>query len=763
MKISKADKKIESHGLTDTGSFSIKNSPHAFHILSSGLYSNKIKAVVRELSCNALDAHVAAKKGQVPIEVKLPNALDKQFYVKDFGTGLTHEQVMKLYTTYFESTKQESDDFIGGLGVGSKSPFAYTDSFTVESRKDGKKRIYAAYLNENNTPAISLMSESDTNEPNGLTVGFPVKPEDFNDFHKEAKTVFEAFKLTPNIKGANLGITPVNIDLKKLTDTVYVSSDNKHFPWNNSVRMGNVVYPLDIKKIAGDDDWLVWITSKQGIFIDAPIGKYSVAASREQLQYDPSTIATFSKDMQEFKEEWLKKAREFVTKRDLLPDPYDRKQANYKWLNENGLISSYHTHTDTIKKILESLKKKYNIDIPYTSHSESITTDTKSIKVTVPHTSTRAGANRVVWPLGEQDPVKQRTTHFYMEYSKPLKLVVADTKQYKDLVGYYVLNENKDEKVPPTQYIVISARKDAAQADIQKEIDSLKQKVGKLDVVYTSKMPKPAAGITGAKSGAATTKEEIRACAIEYTKQGEYYGDLSTSPMKVLSNAESFVWIPFTASSNEYNGKTLSDAEVRKLGDLLDAVKKLEAELGKTPTTIYAVNTIYRPRMDKFPDALTIDKHIERLLEENDIKSAIVSPRDMINVEYPKPHKPGHYHYNRDQRFEKLKALADATKKQPLGSKIDTALPKSAIDSKIANLCLAMHGMLGKTVGNLKHLKVVSSNDVYQFIDKNYPLLSKDAQAGIAKDDSRPTVINEINKYIEWKDQVDGIKVSFQQ
>lgn len=68
---------------------------HSKIILSSGLYSNKIRAVIRELSCNAVDAHTSAGNKN-PIEVKLPNALDKQFYVKDFGTGLTHDQVMKL-------------------------------------------------------------------------------------------------------------------------------------------------------------------------------------------------------------------------------------------------------------------------------------------------------------------------------------------------------------------------------------------------------------------------------------------------------------------------------------------------------------------------------------------------------------------------------------------------------------------------------------------------------------------------------------------
>ena len=41
--------------------FKIRNSAKAFGILSSGLYANKIRAIIRELGCNAVDSHVAAK------------------------------------------------------------------------------------------------------------------------------------------------------------------------------------------------------------------------------------------------------------------------------------------------------------------------------------------------------------------------------------------------------------------------------------------------------------------------------------------------------------------------------------------------------------------------------------------------------------------------------------------------------------------------------------------------------------------------------
>ena len=112
--------------------FTINASSKAFKILSSGLYQNKIRAIVRELSTNALDAHIEAKNSD-PFVVHLPTSFEPFFSIQDFGTGLSEEDVLNLYTSYFSSTKTSSDDYIGALGLGSKSPFSYVDSFTIQS------------------------------------------------------------------------------------------------------------------------------------------------------------------------------------------------------------------------------------------------------------------------------------------------------------------------------------------------------------------------------------------------------------------------------------------------------------------------------------------------------------------------------------------------------------------------------------------------------------------------------------------------------
>jgi HSP90 family molecular chaperone len=156
------------------GEFRIRNSAKAFNILSSGLYANKIRAIVRELSCNAVDSHVAAGRSETPFDIHLPNQLEPWFAIRDYGTGLSHEQVTNIYTTYFESTKTNSNDFIGALGLGSKSPFSYTDNFTVTAIKDGIKGIYSAFINAEGVPSIAKMGEEETTEPSGVEVKFSV-------------------------------------------------------------------------------------------------------------------------------------------------------------------------------------------------------------------------------------------------------------------------------------------------------------------------------------------------------------------------------------------------------------------------------------------------------------------------------------------------------------------------------------------------------------------------------------------------------------
>lgn len=331
MKVAHAESHVlGSGGLQEVHTFKIRTSAHAFKILSSGLYSDKVTAVLREIGCNAYDAHVEAKCPSKPFIVKLPNSIDNQFYIKDFGPGLSHADVMELYTTYFASNKQNSNDFTGAFGLGSKSPFSYTDSFTITVSQDGLRRVYQAFIGEDGAPTIALMSQTkillDDEWQRGLSVGFPVKPHDYHEFNSKAQKVFMVFNPLPIVIGGD-PIKPMQF-LKDCGTYAIVDRHNDHYTWGDKcyVQMGNVVYPVQVDSLGvnsqslyrysakGEDAIISCMGEMKGVLLRFKMGDVQVAASREELQYDKDSqqaikaalIVAIKDVVKEIEKMWLK-------------------------------------------------------------------------------------------------------------------------------------------------------------------------------------------------------------------------------------------------------------------------------------------------------------------------------------------------------------------------------------------------------------------------------------------------------------------------
>lgn len=285
MKLHAGNNVIEKSGNFEESKFSIEASSKAFFILSDGLYSNKILAVVRELSTNAYDSHVDAGKRDVPFDVHLPTALNPVFFIRDYGTSMNHDSCMQLYTTYFRSTRNNSNDAVGCLGLGSKAPFAYADSFTVEAYLDGKKRIYNAYKNEDGSPVFSLMHETDTDESNGIKVSIQVNSYDVNRFHMEAKKVYEFFNVKPNFIGEKISFNKVE---KVLSGDGWYFDDNAD---SNLIIMGQIAYPIDYNQLISQENSKEarFIQYSDGLRIFVNIGDVDITPSRESLSYSKET------------------------------------------------------------------------------------------------------------------------------------------------------------------------------------------------------------------------------------------------------------------------------------------------------------------------------------------------------------------------------------------------------------------------------------------------------------------------------------------
>ncbi len=292
MKLHTGTNVVEKSGEQESHGFSIEASAKAFFILSDGLYSNKVKAVVRELSTNAYDSHVDKGVADKQFDVHVPTRLDPTFYVRDYGTSMSHEDCMQLYTTYFRSTRNDSNDAVGCLGLGSKAPFAYVDSFTVEAYLDGTRRMYTAYKDESGCPVFSLMDECETNEPNGIKVSLSVDKYDIHDFQREANEVYRFFKVRPNFVGAEVNFHD---------GTISLSGSHWEFEkgsYDNCLIMGQIAYPIDADQIK-DESAHKFLYNSSGLNIYASIGDVDITPSRESLSYNSATKAKITEIVKE--------------------------------------------------------------------------------------------------------------------------------------------------------------------------------------------------------------------------------------------------------------------------------------------------------------------------------------------------------------------------------------------------------------------------------------------------------------------------------
>ena len=283
MKLQENTNTIERSGQFEQSNYTIEATAKAFSILSDGLYSNKIRAVVRELSTNAYDSHVAAGCPELPFDVQLPSVMEPTFYIRDYGTGLSHEDCMSLYTTYFRSNKTDTNQAVGCLGLGSKSPFAYNDSFLVESFFNGMHRTYTAYKNENEEPVFALLSEKETEEPNGLKVSLPARDDDYYEFISEAEQIYESFAVRPNVTGADITIKEVEYTL---TGDFWGIRKGYH---DAVAVMGQIAYPIDVDVFDDYENSNIKSLLNSPIVINFDIGELNMTPSREQLSYNKYT------------------------------------------------------------------------------------------------------------------------------------------------------------------------------------------------------------------------------------------------------------------------------------------------------------------------------------------------------------------------------------------------------------------------------------------------------------------------------------------
>jgi hypothetical protein len=246
-------------------------------------YKNPRAALIREYTSNAWDSQHEAGKDDIPVVVTIAED-EAGWYIsiKDEGIGMSHEFFSKFFSKLLYSTKEDSNDAIGGFGIGSKTALAYTSSFHVETIKDSELNYYIIYKESSTKPRISRLLTEKTDSPNGVTVKVYLKNE-YNEKDKFAEEVTKELCYFNNVilrfsARESLAMSYNNSKLIE-SDTFKLKTDNQYSDEMHLV-LGKVAYPIDWKELG-----LKSFEYSVPVAIPFEIGELQVNMTRETIIY----------------------------------------------------------------------------------------------------------------------------------------------------------------------------------------------------------------------------------------------------------------------------------------------------------------------------------------------------------------------------------------------------------------------------------------------------------------------------------------------
>ena len=377
--------------------FSLEASASLYTMLTSNVYTKPILAVIREWSTNACDACIAANL-PVKYDVNIPNVEKPEFSVRDYGTGLSPDQVTGLFSSLGASTKRDSNEFNGTLGIGRLAGLAVADAFTVESYYNGTVYSYVISMQQG-VPTTMFLGEHPTTELNGLKLTVPVdNPNDFSEYQDAANWLYPFFTHRPNIN-ANITYHEDIIDPSG-PDWYFLPSTKKTYSYNtfNYVLMSQVPYVIP-------QDNNIETYGFTNVVLKAEPGAISFNPGRETLSLDKSTITYINSLFENLKDDFISQATntfilaendaevikafmnysrnvpsrvlesidpaEFVSDnlKNLIPKPYNRTKISIDRYTQVALTNEFCEQTSHLLQLKEKsgyYKTQRNMDINHT-------------------------------------------------------------------------------------------------------------------------------------------------------------------------------------------------------------------------------------------------------------------------------------------------------------------------------------------------------------------------------------------------------------
>lgn len=255
----------------------------ALRAVSKNLYSNPIGSFIRELVSNGVDANVDNEVSEL---VKV-NIFKEEgtwyFQVTDEGKGMNPEVFEKVYMNWFNSDKRDTNDKIGGWGVGSKSPLSYVDNFELTTIADGFKYEYAI-IDQSPAPTATLLNVTPTAKPSGTVVKVEIQEKDLWDVHLECKQQLTYFNNVVVINDSYYYNNSFKVFEGDFNGIKFKVRDGD-FPFGNEMHivLGQVAYPIDWNLLG-----ITRVECPVGIVFET--GELPVTLSRESINYNADVI-----------------------------------------------------------------------------------------------------------------------------------------------------------------------------------------------------------------------------------------------------------------------------------------------------------------------------------------------------------------------------------------------------------------------------------------------------------------------------------------
>jgi len=281
----------------ETQGYTVSTDPALMSMLSTGLYENPHKSMIQETMFNAWDAHKMNGSEDIPIDIYIS---EDGLIIRDYGPGIPKEDMHLRYCTYGGSDKRDNIFVTGGFGLGCKSPFSYTDSFTVTSNCNGERSVYLISRVSDDVggkPGMTKVVSCPTKET-GLMVTIPLKE---GDIRKTLSVVLDLLHLS-GIK-ANIHFRDKEVTLvesEELQENEYRIADG-HIRLDGIFAVyGGVTYEIKTNPNYEDNyDALKRFTRLQALYIGFAPNTLTPLPNRENLNMSPQTVQNIKETLEQ--------------------------------------------------------------------------------------------------------------------------------------------------------------------------------------------------------------------------------------------------------------------------------------------------------------------------------------------------------------------------------------------------------------------------------------------------------------------------------